>query len=106
VYTHTYLGERQTYYDRRLQSQRKPHNYLSLNSDGMNQNNSKLPYLGGLCDFLKPLTQHIQGVLNHGDQEFIVYRTYNNVRKDRNMAIYCLLATIERHMEKNGVGSK
>jgi hypothetical protein len=76
---------------------------MSLNSDGMNQYNSRIPYWGNLNDFPKPLVQHIQGVLDHGGNEFIVYRTYHNVRKDRNLAIYCFLAQIERHMARKNV---
>ncbi|KAJ1396622.1 hypothetical protein B484DRAFT_438812, partial [Ochromonadaceae sp. CCMP2298] len=94
--------ERQKYYERRGRAVENPLEYASFNSDGMNQYNSRIPHLSGLKDFERPLVQHIQGMLDHGGHEFVAYRSFHNVRKDRNLAIHCFLMQIERHMARHG----
>ena len=39
----------------------------------------------------------ILGVIEHG-QEIVIYRTYENVRKDACLAIHCMLLQLERRM--------
>jgi hypothetical protein len=39
---------------------------MSIIIDGMDQNHSKLPHLASNVGFSKPMDQHIQGVLEHG----------------------------------------
>ena len=44
---------------------------------------------------VKPIRQHLQGVINHGGNEFSVYRTYENISGGANLAIYCFLSSVE-----------
>ena len=46
------------------------------------------------------LQQYILGVIEHG-QEFVIYRTYENVRKDSCLAIHCMLLQIERRLTRD-----
>jgi len=102
-----YTAERQAYYDRRCYAILHPDTCMSINTDGMNQNHSRIPYLGNLQEFSRPLKQHIQGVLEHGE-EFVMYRSFNNVRHDTNLAIHCLLMQLEQRMtrSKDGITAK
>lgn len=98
-----FTGERQMYYDRRCEAILHPDQIMSINTDGMNQNHSKIPYLAGLQDFPRPLGQHIQGVLEHGE-EFVMYRSFHHVRHDTNLAIHCILLQLEQRMKRNKSG--
>ena len=42
----------------------------------------------------------ILGVIEHG-QEIVIYRTYENVRKDACLAIHCMLLQLERRMSRD-----
>lgn len=47
--------------------------------------------------------QHLQGVLGHGSGRGIkIYRTFDNIKNGANLAIYCLLASLEAQMLKEG----
>ena len=46
------------------------------------------------------VTQHLQGVIEHG-HEFVIYRTFEHVRKDACLAIHCLLVQIERRFARD-----
>lgn len=98
-----FTGERCSYYDRRHEAVMLPLNCSSYNTDGMNQLNSKVPYMANLQDFPRPLGQHIQGVLDHG-HEFVVYRSFSNVKHDANLAVHCLLLQLEAQIQRNKSG--
>ena len=98
-----YTAERQAYYDRRCDAILHPDRCMSINTDGMNQNHSRIPYLGNLQDFSRPLKQHIQGILEHG-KEFVMYRTLGNVRNDTNSAIHSILLQLEERVKRSKDG--
>ena len=83
--------------------------------DGMDQNHSHLPHLGGLKEFSEPLKQHIQGVKVHGVGKdcgshtsyfslnhihfflgITFYQSFENIKNGSNLSIYCLFDTLER----------
>jgi hypothetical protein len=98
-----FTAERQAYYDRRCNAILHPDRCMSINTDGMNQYHSRIPYLGNLQEFSRPLKQHIQGVLEHGE-EFVMYRSFSNVRHDTNLAVHCLLLQLEERMRRSKDG--
>jgi hypothetical protein len=73
---------------------------MSIIIDGMDQNHSKLPHLSSNVGFTKPMDQHIQGVLEHG-QGVTFYRTFHNLPKNANLAIYCVLAHLESWRQRH-----
>lgn len=89
-----YMGEKAAYYSRALQAKNDPNNYISLISDGMAQNHTKLPWLANLKDFSSSIPQHLQGIIDHGT-EFVIYRTFHNVAIDSNLALHCMLLQLE-----------
>lgn len=94
-----YMSEKNQYYMRAKEAAAPGSDSLSINTDGMTQSNCKIPYLQNLAEFPgQHLQQHIQGVLEHG-REFVVYRSFNNVRHGANLAIHCLLLQLENRME-------
>lgn len=78
----------------------EPHNYLSLITDGMAQSHCVLPWLKNLSS-LKPLTQHIQGVIVHGRKN-IFYRTFHNITNGANLQIHTTLLTIANILRSDG----
>ena len=98
-----YTAERQAYYDRRCDAILHPDRCMSINTDGMNQNHSRISYLGNLQEFSRPLKQHIQGILEHG-KEFVMYRTLGNVRNDTNSAIHSILLQLEERVKRSKDG--
>ena len=67
------MGERRTYYERRLEAELNPRQYLSTISDGMQQNHCQLPWLAHMKMPPVNLKQHLQGVLMHG-KAMTIYR--------------------------------
>jgi hypothetical protein len=96
-----YIGEKHAYYERAQEAVQMPGSAMSLISDGMCQNHSKCPWLGNLKDFPACITQHLQGVLEHG-REMTIYRTFNNVASDSNLAIHCFLLQLEARIKVHG----
>lgn len=92
-----YMGEKSAYYDRAKQAENDPENFVSLISDGMAQNHTKLPWLANLKEFSLNIPQHLQGIIDHG-REFVVYRTFHNVLVDANLAIHCMLLQLEEKL--------
>lgn len=92
-----FMGERMTYYARRQQAISDPANFMSIITDGMAQVHSELPHLGNKLSFSKKLTQHLQGILEHG-QRIYIFRTFENLRNGCNLGIYSLLAAIENRL--------
>lgn len=94
-----YMSEKNHYYARAREAATGGFDAMSINTDGMTQSNCKIPYLQNLAVFpSEHLHQHIQGVLEHG-REFVVYRSFNNVRHGANLAIHCLLLQLENRMQ-------
>lgn len=60
----------------------------------MAQHHNQLPYQANQITFAKPLAQHLQGVLCHGQCMFI-FRTFHNVPNGCNVQIHCFLYTLE-----------
>lgn len=67
------MGERQVYYDHRFCAEQQPSRYMSIILDGMSQSHTNLPWLANLKSFSTLLPQHLQGVIEHG-QELVIYR--------------------------------
>lgn len=102
----TVVTEKLLYYDRCHLAAGQPLKAVSMISDGMNKNHSKVPWYGNLCEFPYPLNMHIQCVIEHG-QETVMYRTFENVRQDSNLAIHCFLMQLERRLNRmKGSGGK
>ena len=76
------------------------YNFLSLIGDGMAENHTALPWLGNLREAGRPLNQHLQGILVHG-QIFRIFRSFPFTSHNSNLACYCFLATLEFHYKEN-----
>ena len=68
--------------------------------DGMDQNHSRLPYLGSQGSFSNALSQGINGVLVHG-VGVTLYRTLETVHKGANLLIFCILSEIDNFRQRN-----
>jgi hypothetical protein len=68
---------------------------MSIIIDGMDQNHSRIPYLGNQAKFSQTLDQGITGVKEHG-VGFTIYRTVGTVKKKTaEFTIYCILSQLE-----------
>jgi hypothetical protein len=68
---------------------------MSIIIDGMDQNHSRIPYLGNQKQFPKTLDQGITGVKEHG-VGFTIYRTVGTVKKkSADFTIFCILTQLE-----------
>lgn len=97
------MGERESYYHRQMEALCRPNDFMSLITDGMNQQHSQVPYLANQNDFgqKETLVQHLQLTIEHG-QRIDVYRTLGNIKSDRNPAIHALLLQLERRIAEFG----
>ena len=100
----TVLKEKLSYYDRCQLACAQPSKAISMITDGMNKNHSKVPWYGNLCEFPCPLHMHLQCVIEHG-QEIVMYRTFENIRQDSNLAIHSFLMQLERRLSRMKTGS-
>jgi len=96
----TYMSERKLYYERRFESISMPAKVYSSISDGMAQLHNELPHRAGLSNFPTKLKCHLQGYLAHG-RHFHIYRTYNNIGHDSNLAVHIWLLELELELNKN-----
>jgi len=78
---------------RRL-ARENPKEYMSIITDGMAQVHCELPWQANLATFPEKLTQHFQGVLEHG-RKISIFRTFENVGTGSNLAIHSLLRVLE-----------
>jgi hypothetical protein len=90
------MGERRTYYDRRMEASMNSHLCLSTIADGMQQNHCTLPWFGNTKMPGVHIKQHLQGVLMHG-QNMTIYRTFANVGGGANLAIHTWLLSLENY---------
>lgn len=93
-----FMGEKMAYYNNAYKAMNQPEQFMSINTDGMDQFKTHCPVNVGIP--ADGMTQHLQGVIEHG-QEYLMYRTFPNVKKDANLAIHCLLLQIERRIKRN-----
>lgn len=56
------------YYMKISEACNDPHNCMSIISDGMQQAHSDLPWLCNLKQFPQSLPQHLQGMIEHGEE--------------------------------------
>ena len=96
-----FMQERMCYYDRIHYALSHPDTCMSCISDGMAQQHCILPHMAGIDQFGCPLTQHLQGVLEHG-QLFTIYRTFHTVGHGADMQVYVLLSQLEQWYQRNG----
>lgn len=78
---------------RRL-ARENPKEYMSIITDGMAQVHCELPWQANLATFPEKLTQHFQGVLEHGRKISIFSRLKMLVR-GVTLAIHSLLGGLE-----------
>ena len=119
----TYMSERQVYYAKIWKAVNLPKEYWSCIFDGMAQDHTELPYLSHQKSLSNTFSVHLQGIilnilisyeppsyfllfvflgaLEHG-QHFTMFRSYCNVSHDSNLAIHCLLLTLERKLTESG----
>jgi len=90
------MGERRTYYDRRMEASMNSHLFLSTIADGMQQNHCTLPWFGNTKNPNCHIKQHLQGVLMHG-HNMTVYRTFANVGGGANLAVHTWLLSLESY---------
>jgi hypothetical protein len=88
------MGERMSYYRRRLLAEQYPSEYLSLITDGMAQEHCKLPWCANFSR-IGTLPHHIQGLIVHG-RRIQIYRTFHNIANGANLAIHTMLLSLEQ----------
>jgi hypothetical protein len=115
----TFMGERQTYYNRIAHAGQDSDNVMSCIMDGMAQTHCSIPWEANQHNFGRPLKQHLQGVLEH-HKIFVstilpnlhrliscflfvevIYRTFHNLRNDSQVAIHVLLLQLERFYNRH-----
>jgi hypothetical protein len=94
------MGERRTYYDRRLEAELNPTMFLSTIADGMQQNHCMLPWYGNSKQPSSHVKQHLQGVYMHGDN-VTIYRTFANVGGGANLGIHTWLLSLEDYARRH-----
>ena len=94
-----FMHERLCYYDRIQNALSHPESCMSCISDGMAQQHCILPHMAGIDRFGSPLSQHLQGVLEHG-QLLTIYRTFHTIGNGANMQIFVLLSQLEQWYKK------
>jgi hypothetical protein len=99
VHRMTYMGERESYYARRLLGMIEPWNYLSTITDGMQQNRCMLPWYAHRKPPPTHLKQHLQGILMHG-KNVRVYRSFSNVCVNANFCVHTWLLSLEELYKK------
>lgn len=97
------MGEKEIYYSNAYKAMSHPEEFMSINTDGIDQFKTNCPVNIGVPT--ECMTQHLQGVIEHG-QEYLMYRTFPNVKKDANLAIHCLLLQIERRFQRDRVSDR
>jgi hypothetical protein len=95
-----YMGERSVYYKKVYDAMTDPTSFFSGISDGMAQSHTQLPWLSNQKSLTSNFGLHLQGFLEHG-QWFRIYISFENVAHDANLAIECMLQTLERRMDAN-----
>jgi hypothetical protein len=96
------MGERMTYYDRRLEAQMNSHMFLSTIADGMMQNHCLLPWFGNTkMPGSMHVKQHLQGVYMHG-HNITIYRTFANISGGANLSIHTWLLSLECYYANHG----
>lgn len=96
----TFMKERISYYDRKREAIENPDSVMSIILDGMAQNHCALPWMSNQKEFGSPLTQHLQGVLEHG-RRLVFYRTFHNLPSNANLVMHVFLCHLEHwHREK------
>ena len=96
-----FMHERLCYYDRIQNALSHPESCMSCISDGMAQQHCILPHMAGIDRFGSSLSQHLQGVLEHG-QLLTIYRTFHTIGNGANMQIFVLLSQLEQWYKKRG----
>jgi len=90
-----------SYYDRKLEALDHPDSIMSLIVDGMSQNHCALPWMSNQKEFGSTLTQHLQGVLEHG-RRLVFYRTFHNLPSNANLVMHVLLCHLEHWQKAKG----
>jgi len=98
-----YMGERMHYADRILEATDLLNifRFLSLVMDGMQQNNSIIPWFGNTYNCVHQVKQHLQGVTTHGKRS-VMFRTFGNSTAGANLAIHTMLLALWEEYQLNG----
>jgi hypothetical protein len=95
-----FMSERLEYKKRIMDSGRNKKGVMSIIIDGMDQNKTNVPSLGGQSAFPKPLEQHVTAVRRH-HHGIRFYCTHNTVHKGASLTIYCLSSELEAYANEN-----
>ena len=95
-----FMSERHCYYKRRDEAI-NDNQIMSIIIDGMAQAHNELPWLGNKEGFQPKLSQHLQGVLDHGTGICTLYRTFHTIIKTGNLNVYCILKHLENWTKRN-----
>jgi len=69
----------------------------------MDQNHCKIPSLSRDLAYPNELvTQHLTGLLNHGNELFL-YRNFENLSKGSNLTVHCILLQLEAFLDEYDV---
>ena len=114
---HTYMGERECYYERRHRAETLPDHFLSDISDGMASSKTVVPWCSDQFEFNELLKMHVrllhllkkyltfirqlQGVLFHG-RRLDFYRTFPNISCGSNAATHFWLLSLEEIYREKG----
>lgn len=91
-----YRKQRLWYHQAREKAMKEPDQYMSCIGDGMAQVHNSLPSYSKSGTQTAPMTfdTHFQGMITHG-KRFTIFRSFGNVGKGTNVAVYSWL----RHLE-------
>jgi hypothetical protein len=91
-----YRKQRLWYHQAREKAMKEPDQYMSCIGDGMAQIHNSLPSYSKSGTQTAPMTfdTHFQGMITHG-KRFTIFRSFGNVGKGTNVAVYSWL----RHLE-------
>ena len=91
-------AERRKYYKHIQKAKSKPHKYLSVIIDGMDQKTTQLPkplYLSKFFSGMWKVQCHVQGVIVHGRQQNI-YVDIGEIPGDSNATCNALMKTLQK----------
>jgi hypothetical protein len=90
------MGEKLSYYNRKLEAINSGGKIWSFIFDGMSSSSTQLPYLGNSAQFGSGFATHLQGCISHAGNETTFYWTYPNVMTGSSFMIHCIFTAIEK----------
>lgn len=90
-----YMRERLEYKARVNHARERKSTHASWIIDGMDQNHTRIPRAGVNQTWPEAISQHITGVLEHGES-ITLYRSFDNVSKGSNLTTMVFLRQLEK----------